>query len=100
MDKKQFQEELDEARVYYDSILNRELFSLFKKTQFNISIAEGYTGGLLSQRISKFQGSNAFFKAGLISSDLKTQINLFNITPSLIRQHGLSALCRGLFNIN
>ena len=75
MEKKQFQEEFDEARIYYDSLLDRDLFSLFKKSELTLSIAEGYTGGLISQRINKFHGSNTFFKAGLISNDIKTQIN-------------------------
>ena len=92
MEKKQFQEEFDEARIYYDSLLDRDLFSLFKKSQLTLSIAEGYTGGLISQRISKFHGSHTFFKAGLISADIKTQIKLFNISPSVIRKHGLNSI--------
>ena len=92
MEKKQFQEEFDEARIYYDSLLDRELFSLFKKTQLTLSIAEGYTGGSISQRINKFHGSYSFFKAGLISADIKTQIKLFNISPSIIRDNGLNSI--------
>ena len=89
MINKQFQEEFDEARIYYDSLLDRELLSLFKKSQLTLSIAEGYTGGILAQRISKFNESQKFFKAALISSDTKTQINLFNISPTIIKTHGL-----------
>ena len=92
MEKKQFQEEFDEARIYYDSLLDRELFSLFKKSELTLSIAEGYTGGLITQRINKFHGSSSFFKAGLISNNIKTQIKLFNISPSIIKENGLNSI--------
>ena len=58
------------------------------KTKTTISIAESWTGGLLSSKLTSLSGSSKYFKMGLITYSNNAKINILNVKKKLIDRYG------------
>ncbi len=59
-----------------------------KENQATISVAESCTGGLIGHRLTNVPGSSEYFMGGVISYSNRAKIDLLNVSPETIRNHG------------
>src|SRR5262249_50698615 len=53
-----------------------------------IAVAESCTGGLLANRITNVPGASAVFLAGYVCYSNQAKIDMLNVDPHLIEEHG------------
>ena len=58
------------------------------KKKISISVAESCTGGLLSSKLTKLNGSSMYFKLGLITYSNNAKINILKVKKNIIDNHG------------
>ena len=58
------------------------------KKKISISVAESCTGGLLSSKLTKLNGSSMYFKLGLITYSNNAKINILKVKKSIIDKYG------------
>ena len=58
------------------------------KEKTTISVAESCTGGLLSSKLTKLNGSSKYFKLGLITYSNNAKINILKVKKSIIDKYG------------
>ena len=63
------------------------IISLIKKN-ISISIAESFTGGLLSKSFTDISGVSKIFNMGLITYSNKSKNLILNVPNSIIKKHG------------
>ena len=68
-------------------IINKLHKKLIKK-KITISVAESCTGGLLSSKLTKLNGSSKYFKLGLITYSNNAKINILKVKKSIIDKYG------------
>ena len=56
--------------------------------EFNISLAESCTGGLLSSMFTKLPGSSKFFEGSFIVYSNEFKIKLLNVSSKIIKKYG------------
>ena len=56
--------------------------------KISISVAESCTGGLLSSKLTKLNGSSKYFKLGLITYSNNAKINILKVKKSIIDKYG------------
>ena len=64
------------------------LVKLSNKNNFNISVAESCTGGLLSSSIIEQSGASSFFNSGFVTYSNIAKINNLNVNKKLINTYG------------
>ena len=64
------------------------LVKLSNKNNFNISVAESCTGGLLSSSIIEQSGASNFFNSGFVTYSNIAKINNLNVNKKLIDTYG------------
>ncbi len=81
-----------EAQAYIFSESNEELEQVLNRllTQggYTLTVAESFTGGLLSNLLTNVPGSSAYFKNGLITYSNQSKIDLLGVSPQTLKQHG------------
>ena len=81
------------------------LVKLSNKNNFNISVAESCTGGLLSSSIIEQSGASNFFNSGFVTYSNAAKINNLNVNKKLIDTYGAVsketslAMAKGVYNI-
>ena len=81
------------------------LVKLSNKNNFNISVAESCTGGLLSSSIIEQSGASNFFNSGFVTYSNIAKINNLNINKKLIDTYGAVsketslAMAKGVYKI-
>jgi len=81
------------------------LVKLSNKNNFNISVAESCTGGLLSSSIIEQSGASNFFNSGFVTYSNISKINNLNINKKLIDTYGAVsketslAMAKGVYKI-
>ena len=58
------------------------------KKKISISVAESCTGGLLSSKLTKLNGSSKYFKLGLITYSNNAKINILKVKKGIIDKYG------------
>ncbi len=58
------------------------------KKKISISVVESCTGGLLSSKLTKLNGSSKYFKLGLITYSNNAKINILKVKKSIIDKYG------------
>ncbi|OCW83947.1 damage-inducible protein CinA [Pelagibacteraceae bacterium GOM-A5] len=58
------------------------------KKKISISVAESCTGGLLSSKLTKLNGSSKYFKLGLITYSNNAKINILKVKKNIIDKYG------------
>ena len=71
-----------------DETLEQVVVRLLTERKQTIALAESCTGGLLANRITDVPGASAVFLAGYIVYSNETKIDVLNVRPELIEQHG------------
>tara|TARA_B100000686_G_scaffold350773_1_gene447671 strand:+ start:1233 stop:1721 length:489 start_codon:yes stop_codon:yes gene_type:complete len=61
---------------------------LCKDKEFNISLAESCTGGLLSTLLTQIPGSSEFFDSSYIVYSNKSKIHLLKVPSTVIKKYG------------
>mgnify|MGYP001269561063 FL=1 len=81
------------------------LVKLSNKNNFNISVAESCTGGLLSSSIIEQSGASNFFNSGFVTYSNIAKINNLNVNKKLIDTYGAVsketslAMAKGVYKI-
>ena len=81
------------------------LVKLSNKNNFNISVAESCTGGLLSSSIIEQSGASNFFNCGFVTYSNIAKINNLNVNKKLIDTYGAVsketslAMAKGVYKI-
>ena len=81
------------------------LVKLSNKNNFNISVAESCTGGLLSSSIIEQSGASNFFNTGFVTYSNISKINNLNVNKKLINTYGAVsketslAMAKGVYKI-
>jgi nicotinamide-nucleotide amidase len=73
-----------EGNEELEQVLNR----LLTKGGFTLSVAESFTGGLLSNLLTDVPGSSAYFINGLITYSNQSKIDLLGVSPQTLKKHG------------
>ena len=79
------------------------LIKLSSKDNFNISVAESCTGGLLSSSIIEQSGASTIFNSGFVTYSNTAKVKLLNIDKKLITTYGAVsketsvAMAKGLY---
>jgi len=71
-----------------DETLAEVLVKLLAERKETIAVAESCTGGLLAHRITNIPGSSEVFVAGYVAYANAAKIDILNVDPKLIRDHG------------
>lgn len=71
-----------------DDSLESVVGAMLRDRGETLATAESCTGGLLGSRITDVPGSSAYYMGGLISYTGAAKIDLANVDPELIREHG------------
>ena len=68
--------------------LEEVLVKLLAERRETLSMAESCTGGLLANRITNIPGASKVFIAGYVCYANQVKINMLDVDPTLIEQHG------------
>jgi len=71
-----------------DETLEAVIVKLLTSRKETLSIAESCTGGLLANRITNIPASSAVFLAGYICYANEAKMDMLDVDPELIEQHG------------
>jgi nicotinamide-nucleotide amidase len=71
-----------------DENLEQVVVRLLTERKETLALAESCTGGLLADRITDVHGASAVFVAGYIPYANEAKIDILNVAPALIEQHG------------
>lgn len=71
-----------------DKALEEVLVELLTKKKQTLATAESCTGGLLANRITNVPGASAVLLAGYVCYANEVKIDILNVNPKLIEQHG------------
>jgi nicotinamide-nucleotide amidase len=71
-----------------DENLEQVVVRLLTERKETLALAESCTGGLLADRITDVHGASAIFVAGYIPYANEAKIDILNVAPALIEQHG------------
>jgi nicotinamide-nucleotide amidase len=71
-----------------DETLEEVLVKLLTGRKETIAVAESCTGGLLANRITNVPGASAVFVAGYICYANEAKIDMLDVDPELIEEHG------------
>jgi nicotinamide-nucleotide amidase len=71
-----------------DENLEQVVVRLLTERKETLALAESCTGGLLADRITDVHGASAAFVAGYIPYANEAKIDILNVAPALIEQHG------------
>ena len=71
-----------------DETLEDVLVRLLRERKETLAIAESCTGGLLANRITNVPGASEAFVAGYVVYANKAKIDMLDVDPKLIEQHG------------
>ena len=71
-----------------DETIEDILVKLLTSRKETLSIAESCTGGLLANRITNIPGASAVFLAGYICYANEAKMDMLDVDPELIEQHG------------
>ena len=71
-------------------ILSRieKIVKLFSQKNIQIAVAESCTGGYVSNMITNISGASAIFERGIICYSNKAKIELLDINPDSLEEHG------------
>jgi len=72
--------------VNLDSV--KDILVKFAKNNIKLAIAESCTGGYISNAITNISGASKVFERGIICYSNNSKIDLLNIDPESINQHG------------
>ena len=82
------------------------LIKLSQSNNFNISVAESCTGGLLCSSIIEQSGASNIFNSGFVTYSNEAKIRVLKVDSKLIRKYGAVsketslAMAKGLFKIS
>ena len=62
----------------------QHLHNLCIAKDFNISVAESCTSGLIASKITSISGSSSYFKGGVVSYQNEIKVNILGVSQSLI----------------
>lgn len=71
-----------------DESLEQVLVRLLSNRKETLALAESCTGGYLANRITNVPGASAVLLAGYVTYANEAKIDLLNVDPSLLEQHG------------
>jgi nicotinamide-nucleotide amidase len=71
-----------------DETLEQVLVKLLKKRCETVAVAESCTGGHLANRLTNVPGASEVFLAGYVTYANEAKIDMLNVAPELIEQHG------------
>jgi nicotinamide-nucleotide amidase len=72
--------------VILDSV--KDIVVKFTKNNIKLAIAESCTGGYISNAITNISGASKVFERGIICYSNNSKIDLLNVDPESINQHG------------
>ena len=73
---------------FTDETLEEVVVKLLVERNETIAVAESCTGGLLANRITNVPGASAVFLAGYVCYSNQAKIDMLNVDPHLIEEHG------------
>ena len=73
---------------FADETLEEVVVKLLVERNETIAVAESCTGGLLANRITNVPGASAVFLAGYVCYSNQAKIDMLNVDPHLIEEHG------------
>ena len=80
---------LSDAIVAFDDIpVENMIGNLLVAKGLTLATAESCTGGHIAHKITSVSGSSRFFKGSIVSYSNETKINLLNVLPESIDNHG------------
>ncbi len=68
--------------------LEQVLNQLLTKGRYTLSVAESFTGGLLSNLLTDVPGSSAYFINGLITYSNQSKMDLLSVSAQTLKKHG------------
>jgi nicotinamide-nucleotide amidase len=71
-----------------DETLEEVIVRLLTQRNQTLAVAESCTGGLLANRITNVPGASEVFLAGYVCYANQAKINMLDVDPQLIKQHG------------
>ena len=69
--------------------LQDAVIALLKSRQQTVVTAESITAGLVARRLGLVPGASASFLGGVVAYDARIKIELLDVPPSLIEEHGV-----------
>ncbi len=73
-----------ESNEELEQVLNR----LLTEGGYTLTVAESFTGGLLSNLLTDIPGSSAYFMKGLITYSNQSKIDLLSVSPKTLEEKG------------
>lgn len=68
--------------------LHDVVIRLLGQKRLSLAVAEGVTGGLVAQRLSRVAGASAWFRGGLVAYDNCLKIEALGVPTALLEEHG------------
>lgn len=72
-----------------DEELHDAVVRLLGEKRQTLAVAEGVTGGLVAQQLSRVPGASRWFRGGLVAYDNRIKVEMLAVPQSLIEQHGV-----------
>ena len=66
----------------------RELNQLLRHRGLTVAVAEGSTGGRISERLVRYAGATAYFKGAVVTYDYPSRTRLLGIPEAALLAHG------------
>jgi len=66
----------------------KEIITEFTNSKITLAIAESCTGGYISNMLTNISGASKVFERGIICYSNKSKVELLNVDPESIDQHG------------
>ena len=71
-----------------DETLEYAVYTLLKKYNKTIAVAESCTGGLVSDKLTNIPGISEFFLEGVVAYSNKAKVDILGVSDELIEKHG------------
>src|SRR3989339_2222494 len=71
-----------------DETLEYAVYTLLKKYNKTIAVAESCTGGLVSDKLTNIPGISEYFLEGIVAYSNKAKVDLLGVPEGLIKKHG------------
>ncbi len=68
--------------------LHDVVISLLNQKRLSLAVAEGVTGGLVAQRLSRVPGASAWFRGGMVAYDNRLKIEALGVPTALLEEQG------------